>query len=34
VTLLSVLREQGGKRGVVGICNGGGEATALAVEVL
>lgn len=34
VTLLSALRETGGKRGVVGICNGGGEATAMAVEVL
>jgi acetyl-CoA C-acetyltransferase len=34
VTLLSALRDRGGKRGVVGICNGGGEATAMAVEVL
>lgn len=34
VTLLSALAATGGKRGVVGICNGGGEATALAVEML
>ncbi|MFZ5432647.1 MAG: thiolase family protein [Calditrichota bacterium] len=34
VTLLTALHQTGGKRGVVGICNGGGEATALAVEVV
>ena len=34
ITLLSALKDTGGKRGVVAICNGGGEATALAVEVL
>lgn len=34
VTLLHALRDRGAKRGVVGICNGGGEATALAVEML
>ncbi len=34
ITLLSALRETGGKKGVVGICNGGGEATSLAVEML
>lgn len=34
VTLLNVLHETGGKRGVVSLCNGGGEATALAVEVI
>ncbi|HEY3294885.1 MAG TPA: thiolase family protein [bacterium] len=34
VTLLSALKDTGGKRGIVGICNGGGEATAMAVEVL
>jgi acetyl-CoA C-acetyltransferase len=34
VTLLNALKDRGGKRGVVGICNGGGEATAMAVEVL
>jgi acetyl-CoA C-acetyltransferase len=34
VTLLSALKETGGRRGVVGICNGGGEATSMAVELL
>jgi acetyl-CoA C-acetyltransferase len=34
VTLMSALKETGGKRGVVGICNGGGEATSMAVELL
>ncbi len=34
VTLLHALKERGGKRGVVGICNGGGEATAMAVEMI
>ncbi|RPH92834.1 thiolase family protein [candidate division KSB1 bacterium] len=34
VTLLNVLHETGGKKGVASLCNGGGEATALAVEVL
>lgn len=34
VTLLHALKERGGRRGVVGICNGGGEATALAVETI
>lgn len=34
VTLLSAMKERGAKRGVVGICNGGGEATALAVEAI
>lgn len=34
VTLINALRDRGGKRGVVGICNGGGEATAMAVELL
>jgi len=33
VTLLSALRERGGHRGVASICIGGGEATALAVEL-
>lgn len=32
VTLLHALRVHGGRRGVVGICNGGGGASALAVE--
>jgi len=34
VTLLSVLRQEGGKYGVAAICNGGGGATALVVENL
>jgi acetyl-CoA C-acetyltransferase len=34
VTLLAALRRRGGKRGVAGICLGGGEATAVAVELL
>ncbi|MBU0509765.1 thiolase family protein [bacterium] len=34
VTLLTALKLTGGKRGVVAICNGGGEATAMAVEVV
>jgi len=34
VTLLSALRQRGGKRGVASLCIGGGEATAIAVELL
>lgn len=34
VTLLNVLQQQGGKIGVAGICNGGGGASALVVELL
>jgi acetyl-CoA C-acetyltransferase len=33
VTLLNALRVHGGKRGVAALCIGGGEATALAVEL-
>jgi acetyl-CoA C-acetyltransferase len=33
VTLLNALKRGGGKRGIAGICIGGGEATALAVEM-
>ena len=33
VTLLGALRKQGGKRGVASLCIGGGEATALALEM-
>jgi len=33
VTLLGALRKYGGKRGVASLCIGGGEATALAIEV-
>ncbi|MGB3808661.1 MAG: acetyl-CoA C-acyltransferase [Parvibaculum sp.] len=34
VTLLNALKQKGGKRGVASLCIGGGEATALAVELL
>ena len=34
VTLLGALRKYGLKRGVASLCIGGGEGTALAVEVL
>jgi acetyl-CoA C-acetyltransferase len=34
VTLLGALRKTGGKKGVAALCIGGGEATALAVEML
>ena len=34
VTLLGALRKYGGKRGVASLCIGGGEATAMAIEVL
>jgi acetyl-CoA C-acetyltransferase len=33
VTLIGALRKYGGKRGVASLCIGGGEATALAVEI-
>lgn len=33
VTLLNVLKKQGGKTGVAGICNGGGGASAMVVEL-
>jgi acetyl-CoA C-acetyltransferase len=34
VTLIGALRKTGGKRGVATLCIGGGEATAMAIEVL
>ena len=34
VTLLHALKARGGKRGIAALCIGGGEATALAVEML
>ncbi|MCH2216029.1 MAG: acetyl-CoA C-acyltransferase [Flavobacteriales bacterium] len=34
VTLLNVLKQNGGKRGCAGICNGGGGASAMIVELL
>lgn len=33
VTLLNALARTGGKRGVAALCIGGGEATAMAVEL-
>ncbi|GAB3095443.1 thiolase family protein [Lysobacter terrae] len=34
VTLINALRQRGGKRGVASLCIGGGEATALAIELV
>ncbi len=34
VTLLNILESKKAKRGIVGICNGGGEATAIAIELI
>ncbi|MBU1708159.1 thiolase family protein, partial [bacterium] len=34
VTLLHVLKANGARRGIASLCNGGGEATAVAVEML
>jgi acetyl-CoA C-acetyltransferase len=34
VTLLGALRQRGTRRGVASLCIGGGEATALAIELL
>lgn len=34
VTLVNALKRRGGKRGVAGLCIGGGEATAIAVEMI
>jgi acetyl-CoA C-acetyltransferase len=34
VTLIAALKKTGGKRGVASLCIGGGEATALAIEML
>jgi acetyl-CoA C-acetyltransferase len=33
VTLIHALLQRGGKRGVAALCIGGGEATAVAVEI-
>ena len=33
VTLIGALRKQGGKRGMASLCSGGGEATAMAIEL-
>ncbi len=34
VTLLNALKKQGGKRGIASLCIGGGEATAVAIELV
>jgi acetyl-CoA C-acetyltransferase len=34
VTLINALRQRGGKRGVASLCIGGGEATAIAIELV
>jgi acetyl-CoA C-acetyltransferase len=34
VTLVNALRKQGGKRGIASLCIGGGEATAIAIELI
>ena len=34
VTLIYILKATGGKKGIASLCNGGGEATALAIEML
>ncbi|WP_338620709.1 acetyl-CoA C-acyltransferase [Paludibacterium sp. THUN1379] len=34
VTLISALRQTGGRRGVASLCIGGGEATAMAIELM
>ena len=33
-TLVHALRKRGGKRGLASLCIGGGEATALAIEIV
>ena len=33
VTLIYALRSRGGKRGIASLCLGGGEATAVAIEL-
>ncbi|MBT9530333.1 MAG: acetyl-CoA C-acetyltransferase, partial [Pseudomonas sp.] len=34
VTLINALQRTGGKRGVASLCIGGGEATAVAIELI
>ena len=34
VTLINALRQRGGRRGVASLCIGGGEATAVAIEII
>jgi acetyl-CoA C-acetyltransferase len=33
VTLIGALRKRGGRRGIASLCIGGGEATAMAIEL-
>jgi acetyl-CoA C-acetyltransferase len=33
VTLIHALKQRGGKRGIASLCIGGGEATAIAIEI-
>jgi len=33
VTLIGALRKTGGRRGIASLCIGGGEATAMAIEI-
>ena len=34
VTLINALQQRGGKRGIASLCIGGGEATAIALELI
>jgi acetyl-CoA C-acetyltransferase len=34
VTLIHALQQRGGKRGIASLCIGGGEATAMAIELV
>jgi len=34
VTLIHALQQRGGKKGVASLCIGGGEATAMAIELV
>jgi acetyl-CoA C-acetyltransferase len=34
VTLIHALRQQGTKKGIASLCIGGGEATAMAIEIV
>jgi acetyl-CoA C-acetyltransferase len=34
VTLIHALKARGGKRGIATLCIGGGEATAIALEII
>ena len=34
VTLINALQQTGGKKGIAALCIGGGEATAVAIEII